>query len=77
MRVASVALALLLAHVPGLYAWAQTSNIEQVLAKPVSPGTVAALANYPATPAVLSRLESALKDQRPGVRAAAARVIFT
>lgn len=77
MTVAGLALALLLAHALGMNASAQTSDPEQLLAKPVSPGTIAALANYTATPATLSRLESALKDQRPTVRAAAARVIFT
>jgi TonB family protein len=47
-----------------------------LLNRPVSPGTIALLAEYPTDPAVKGRLVAALTHAEPDVRAAAARVIF-
>jgi hypothetical protein len=50
---------------------------EAALARPLSPGAVALLAPYATHPTVIARLRTALTDQRPGVRAVAARLAFS
>lgn len=46
------------------------------LARPVSPGAIALLVAHANSPAAQTRLQEALKDTRPEVRAVAARVAF-
>jgi TonB family protein len=54
---------------------AQAQDLARALAQPLSPGSVALLTFHPGEPAVIARWTAALKDDRPEVRAAAARVI--
>jgi TonB family protein len=49
---------------------------ETALARPVSPGAIALLAPHATDPTVIARLQAALADGRPDVRAVAARVAF-
>jgi TonB family protein len=64
----------------GFYAWAGAAqappeDVKSTLARPLSPGAVALLFEHAAEPSVRARWAEALKDSRPAVRAAAARVI--
>jgi len=52
-------------------------EVQTALARPLSPGAVALLIPYSATPAMARRWIEALEDPRPDVRAVAARVAFT
>jgi TonB family protein len=56
---------------------ANAQDLARALAQPLSPGSVALLTYHPGEPAVVDRWTAALKDERPEVRAAAARVINT
>ena len=59
-------------------AWAAPARAAEwrpVLARPLSPGSVALLVEHPNEPGVHERWAAALKDARPEVRASAARVI--
>jgi hypothetical protein len=49
---------------------------EKLLARPVTPGTVAQLVDYPGSDAAEARLREAITSGEPQVRAAAARVVF-
>lgn len=53
-----------------------TSELDAVLALPMSPGAVARLVEYPLDPRTQKRLTAALADANPAVRAVAARVTF-
>jgi TonB family protein len=50
------------------------SELARLLARPLSPGSIALLAENTTRPGVLERLEAALRDPSPQVRAVAARV---
>jgi TonB family protein len=52
-----------------------TEELQQALAKPLSPGSVAMLVDYGATSETQKRLVGALQDTRPETRAAGARVV--
>src|SRR4051812_43576769 len=52
-------------------------DVQEALARPVSPGSVALLLPYASRPDVVQRLIQAIDDPRPEVRAVAARVAFT
>jgi TonB family protein len=66
-----IALAAILLYCPV----AQAQDLARALAQPLSAGSVALLVFHPGEPAVVDRWTAALKDERPEVRAAAARVI--
>lgn len=51
------------------------AELDDILGKPLSTGSVALLVEHTADPRVRVRLAEALKDSRPAVRAAAARVV--
>jgi TonB family protein len=51
------------------------AELDDILGKPLSPGSVALLVEHAADPRVRVRLTEALKDARPAVRTAAARVV--
>jgi hypothetical protein len=51
-------------------------ELQRLLSLPVSPGSVAALVPHLADPAAQARLVEALRDERPEIRATAARVAF-
>ena len=63
------------AAVAALAARAPAAEWQKALAGPVSPGSVALLVEHRNEPGVRERWAAALKDDRPAVRAAAARVI--
>ena len=50
-------------------------EVEKLLRRPISPGSIALLANYAGKPGVAERLRAGLKSADPGSRGAAARVI--
>lgn len=52
-------------------------GLETLLAKPISPGSIAALAPHANQPKAQARVAEALKDPRANVRAVAARLCFT
>jgi hypothetical protein len=52
------------------------SDEAKLLARPVTPGTIAQLANYPKSDAAEARLREALTSTVPQLRAAAARVVL-
>ncbi|HEV8393969.1 MAG TPA: TonB family protein [Vicinamibacterales bacterium] len=66
-----------LALVFGARPFAQASSAaDDILARPISPGTIALLVEHANVPAVQVRLGAALRHASPDVRAAAARVLF-
>lgn len=68
-----VALALVISARP--FAQAPTAP-DEILARPISPGTVALLVEHSNAPAVQARLGAALRHANSEIRAAAARVLF-
>jgi TonB family protein len=56
---------------------AQSPDLAALLARPISPGSIAALASHSGEPKAQLRVAEALKDPRANVRAVAARVSFT
>ena len=59
-----------------LAARAPAAEWQKALAGPLSPGSVALLVEHRNEPGVRERWAAALKDDRPEVRTAAARVIY-
>jgi TonB family protein len=68
-------IACLAAALAALAARAAAAEWQKALAGPLSPGSVALLVEHRTEPGVRERWAAALKDDRPEVRAAAARVI--
>ena len=67
--------ALALAVALSVTAVAQGDGIDAVLARPVSPGTLALLLQYPKDPRALTRWSESLANRDPHIRATAARLL--